>query len=169
MVCCSRKFTDINTLQTLYRCFVRSKLEYASLVWSPNYGLHINNVQRKFLKLLYFKSNGVYPPIGYPQQHLLSTFGLSSLDDKRLYFSQIFLYKLVHNILDCQEIVGQLNCHVPRPSSIQEQTFYIPTARTKTLKNYIFSFVTATINTAIASTYSIAALMTSSHTPNFSQ
>lgn len=149
IVRCSREFTDINTLRTLYCCFVRSKLEYASLVWSPNYDLYINNlenVQRKFLKLLYFKSNGIYPPIGYPQQHLLSTFGMSSLDDRRQYFSQVFLYKVVHNILDCQEIVGQLNFHVPRPGSRQEQTFYIPTARTNTLKNSPIFFICDSYN-----------------------
>jgi hypothetical protein len=49
----SCKFRDPYTLKTLYVSLVRPKLEYASCVWRPFYGAHINRierVQRKFVR-----------------------------------------------------------------------------------------------------------------------
>lgn len=73
----SRDFVSVNTLKILYCSFVRSKLEYASLVWCPNYNIHINTleyIQRRFLKLLYFRSHGAYPPVGYSHCNSLNEF-----------------------------------------------------------------------------------------------
>ena len=71
-----RDFSNISTLKLLYFSFLRSKLEYASLVWQPCYNIHVTkleNVQRHFLKYLYFKTQA-YPPIGFPQADLLICF-----------------------------------------------------------------------------------------------
>jgi hypothetical protein len=48
-----KEFRDPYTLKTLYNSFVRSHLEYASVVWNPYYGVHlkrIEDIQKKFLK-----------------------------------------------------------------------------------------------------------------------
>jgi hypothetical protein len=48
-----KKFRVPYTLETLYDSFVRSHLDYASLVWNPYYGVHLNRIeaiQKKFLK-----------------------------------------------------------------------------------------------------------------------
>jgi hypothetical protein len=37
-----REFSDVDTLKLLYFTYVRSRLEYASIVWSPMYGVIIN-------------------------------------------------------------------------------------------------------------------------------
>jgi hypothetical protein len=39
-------FRDPYTLKTLYVCLVRPKLEYASCVWWPFYGAHIDRIER---------------------------------------------------------------------------------------------------------------------------
>jgi hypothetical protein len=52
-----RKFSDVDTLKPLYFTYVRSRLEYASIVWSPMYSIHILSLERvqcRFLK------NGVH-------------------------------------------------------------------------------------------------------------
>ena len=48
---------DLDALKMLYYSFVRSQLEYASVVWSPVYDVHINRlekIQRRFLKYTAF-------------------------------------------------------------------------------------------------------------------
>lgn len=58
-----RCFNNIQTLTVIYFAYVRSQLEYGSLIWNPYYNCHrmsIESVQRKFLKFLSFKLDGVY-------------------------------------------------------------------------------------------------------------
>ena len=131
-----RDFINPDTIKLLYFTFVRSKLEYASPVWAPHHSTHINNlesVQRRFLKYLSFRSDGVYPPIGFPHQDLLAKHSVISLGNRRKYISLVFLFKLIHNITDCQELLSKLNFIVPRAASRNNSTFYLPTPRVNTL------------------------------------
>jgi hypothetical protein len=48
-----REFGDPYTLKTLYNSFVRSHLDYASVVWNSYYGVHLKRmeaIQKKFLR-----------------------------------------------------------------------------------------------------------------------
>lgn len=133
----SSGFSNLNTLKLLYFSFIRSKLEYACIIWSPHYNVHITNlenVQRRFLKFLYLRLEGTFPNIGFPQETLLEKFELLSLSDRRMHFSISYLHKILHNTLDCSELLGKLNFHVPQFPSRQVQCFYLPTARTNILK-----------------------------------
>src|SRR3978361_1174930 len=61
------------TLLRLFNIYIRSRLEYACVVWSPTYAVHIQELEiilRKFLKYLSYIEYGVYPEIGYPQEAL---------------------------------------------------------------------------------------------------
>jgi hypothetical protein len=63
-----REFSDVATLKLLYITYVRSRLEYTSLVWS--------------LKNPVFTLNGAYPLHGCPQSLLLGEVGQQSLLDR---------------------------------------------------------------------------------------
>jgi hypothetical protein len=55
---------NTDTVKRLYFAFVRSKLEYASVVWSTGYKSQIEDlekIQRRLLKYLSFKVDGTYP------------------------------------------------------------------------------------------------------------
>lgn len=133
----SKHFTDLSTLALLFNSFVRSKLEYAAVVWNPQFGVHISNlerVQRKYVKYLAFKADGVYPARGTPQLDLLTRFRLDDLALRRVYFSILFLHKLLTYTLDCPEILRSICFNIPSFQTRSYSLFYLPTTRTNALK-----------------------------------
>lgn len=136
-------FTCLNTLKVLYCSIMRSKIEYGAIIWHPIYLTHslaIERVQRKYLKFLFFKKRGFYPPIGTNYGSLLDEFQIESLATRRICIILTFLHKLCNNIIDCSVLLQKLNLVVPRIQSRQTLTFYNPCPRTNTLlKSPIYS------------------------------
>lgn len=132
-----RDFAKGETLVLLYNSFVRSRLEYACIVWEPYYDVHINSlesVQRRFLKYLNFRLTGVYPYIGYPHVQLLLQHSFESLSVRRQRAHLLFLHKLVRHEINCMSLLHQLQYSTPRPASRYPLHFYLPTPRTNILK-----------------------------------
>ena len=130
-------FSTINPILLLYYAFVRSRLEYASTVWSPYYDVHVAElecVQRRFLKYCHFFISGTYPCVGFPHNVLLTEFGVSTLASRRAMQSTAFLAKIISGEVDCSQIVNKLIYRVPRPNSRARDTFYLPATRTNLLK-----------------------------------
>lgn len=126
------------TVLMLYCCFVRSRLEYASLSWFPYYSYQVTSlesVQRRFLKWLVFNLDGQYPEKGFPQQQLLARFNVDSLDTRRRLSALSFLYKLVHGIIDSPELLMQLPFRTPlyNRSTRNSELFLLPSPRTNIL------------------------------------
>ncbi|KAH0818266.1 hypothetical protein GEV33_004525 [Tenebrio molitor] len=123
-----REFSDVATLKLLYITYVRSRFEYASLVWSPIYDVHsslLERVQRRFLKNVVFMLNGAYPPRGCPQGLLLGEVGLQSLLDRRMEHSVIFLFKLFRGLQECPYVLERISLRVSRSGSRVRSVFYI--------------------------------------------
>lgn len=134
----TKEFTSPESLLSLFNSLVRSRLEYASVVWSPCYAVHVQELEtvlRKFLKFLSFRMDGVYPVVGHPQELLLQRFGLVSLERRRQHASLLFLFKLVNSMIDCADLIRQINFAVPRLEARFPDTFYITTPRTRTLQS----------------------------------
>lgn len=126
-------FRSNDVLIKLFFTYVRSKLEYCSLTWNPIYDCHIQSiesVQRKFLKYLTFRIDGRYPHRGIDNSYLLKSFNFNSLKFRRHFYSLKFLYLLLHNNVDCSDILSQLNFLIPRVSNRNSLTFYNPAAHT---------------------------------------
>lgn len=131
-----RNFTSTNTIKMLFNTFVRSKLEYACVAWSPGYEAHvrnIENIQRRLMKFLSFKTDGFYPAIGASQDQLLERWSLKSLEHRRNYHMCMFLFNVVNSKIDCPEILDLINFRVPSVTTRNRATFYLPRARTNAM------------------------------------
>ena len=131
-----KSFTNLEALKLLYYSYVRSKLEYGAIIWNPHYQIHktsVEQIQRKFLKFMTFKSTGQYPERGVNNSTLLSTFNFKSLEFRRICYFLVFLFKLMHNKIDSPEMLVQLNIHVPRLHSRQNNMFYSERANTNVM------------------------------------
>ena len=144
-----RGFNDLSVLKTLFFSYVRSKLEYGSLIWNPYYITYTENiekVQKRFLKYLNFKAEGYYPERGSDYNILLNRFQFESLKTRRIYASLVFLFKLLRGGVDCPDLLYQLNFFVPRINSRQNVTFLCERARTNVMVKSPVNFMCSNFN-----------------------
>jgi hypothetical protein len=114
----------------------RSKLEYCSIVWSPIYRRGVDaleSVQRKFAKYLLFKLIAEFPPRGTPNSVLYDMANLRSLNMRRNDSFLIFLYKIIHGIINSPFLLSQIYFNVPRANLRSGRFFYVPRAVTNIL------------------------------------
>ena len=127
---------DVSTLKILFNSLVRSKLEFASVIWSPcNVGNteRIEGIQRRFLKFCYWKEHHSYPSRGADYEPLLREFELDSLEDRRRQIAQQFMCKILANKIDCPDLLGRLPFLVPHSGSRNCATFYVKTPKSSFL------------------------------------
>ena len=122
----SSDFSDPYVIKTLYVAFVRSILEYCSVIWSPYYAVHINRieaVQKRFLRFslrgLPWSNPSCLPP--YPSRLLL--IGLQPLVRRRLICRVVFIFRLFLGLIDCPLLLNCLNLRVPF-SSLRNTRFF---------------------------------------------
>ena len=142
-------FSNIQTLKILFNTLVRSKLEYASTVWSPykKYQIAVlESVQRRFLKFLYLKKNGRYPQRGCNQNALLHEFGMEALEQRRTVQDVKFISGLCRANIDCSFLLGRIDFYVPRINSLARATFYIRTAKRDSKKYSPLNRMCTTVN-----------------------
>ena len=121
------EFSNVQSLLTLYYSFIRSRLEYAAVIWFPIYSTYIQlleSVQRKFLKFVVFLVDGIYPPRGYNHGVLLSRFNCNLLSTRRVISSVKLLHSLISNITDCTYLFNKIVFLVPRLNARSCRTFY---------------------------------------------
>ncbi|XP_063932848.1 uncharacterized protein LOC135144722 [Zophobas morio] len=118
----ARDFQNAHTITRLFKSFLESKLYYACLIWCPHHNIYVTNLERiirKFLKYLSYREDGVYPPIGMPQQDLLNRYNFTS-----------FLNTY------CPIILSQITFNVSSRSVLSRyyDLFYLPVPRTDIAK-----------------------------------
>ena len=133
----TKDFTKTESFITLYNSLIKSKLQYAALIWFPNYDIHVDRleyVQRRFLKYLSFKLDGVYPPRGF-DHNSLQRFNFLSLKQNTILASQLFLFKICNNLVDSSELLENLNFFVPPVNTRTHHRFYLENYRTNLARN----------------------------------
>jgi len=125
-------FTDPYTRLALYFAFVRSKLEYASLIWNPFTTTHRNRIERlqkQFLKFALLPLRFLDPTPSYHQQCRLVH--LPSLEHRRSILAICFISDLVDGSIDCPELLSKVGFHAPSRQLRNFDPFFLELRRTK--------------------------------------
>lgn len=125
------EFKDPYTLKTLYSAYVRSKLEYGALIWSPHCFTHtarIERIQRRFIRYALPHLNLIVPRPSYNSRCL--HLGMISLEKRRQLHSMMFIYDLLNDNIDCPELLNKIPLCVPGRLLLRHRIlFYIPLHR----------------------------------------
>lgn len=109
----SKDFKNPRSVLYLYFSLVRSVLEYGSPIWSPNYRVHINTIERVQMKCLRLLSYRIQPgrsELKYEQR--LLNYNMQSLENRRTCTDLIYLYKIIHSLLDSPELLSQISLNI---------------------------------------------------------
>lgn len=124
-----KRFRNPDSIITLYKAYVRSHVEYCSVVWSPIYQNSIDKierVQRKFTRMLYRKFN--WRKVEYHQR--LERLKLPLLETRRLIADETFLYKVVNGRFEADLMSDIVTFNGARSTRQVPPTFYPPTYST---------------------------------------
>lgn len=112
----SKEFNDPYVTKNLYTSLVRPVLEYASVVWSPNYGCHIDSIESVQKQFLLFALRG----LGWktfeklpPYEHRLKLINLPTLRRRRLMLGVTFMTKLINGEINSISLLGDIRFNVP--------------------------------------------------------
>ena len=127
-------FTSENALKTVYFHMVRSTMEYNSIIWNfLGHPTILEKIQKRFIKFLCIRTHTLYNEHNY--ESMLQIFNIQPLTIRRQRTDLIYLFKCIHSLINCQDIVSEINFHVPRISARHNLTFHIPQSRTNIRRN----------------------------------
>ena len=112
----SSDISDPYVIKTLYVSFVRSILEYCSIIWSLYYAVHINRikaVQKRFLRFTLRGLPWLDPTTLPPYSSRLQLIGLHPLVRRRLICRVVFIFRLFLGLIDCPFLLNSLNPQIP--------------------------------------------------------
>ena len=126
-----------NAFIMLYDAYVRSKLEFASVVWDSPHQNKIDQlemVQKKFLKFLSWKICGVddrYTTYSV----VLARHGACSLSARRTMSNYLYVFKLLHGFENNASFFERVRFLAPSRSTRQATMFYLPFPRIELFKS----------------------------------
>lgn len=111
------EFKNKNALKSIYCAHVRSHLEYACIVWSPNVNLHVSrieSVQKQFvlyaLRDLYVRDSDYVLP---PYIDRCAVLNLKSLSERRNNLGLFFMFDVLTGFVDAPNILALIDFNVP--------------------------------------------------------
>lgn len=109
-----KDFKSPKTKILLFNSFVRSGLEYCSVVWNPFYDIYkkrLESIQKRFLWHLTYSCNLAKTLLKYDER--LNYFKILPLSDRRRLLDLMFLYKLANGNLEAPELLETLTFSTP--------------------------------------------------------
>lgn len=125
-------FNDPYTIKTLYIAYVRSILEYCSIVWSPHTTTHedrIESVQKQFL--LYALRRLGWSSFALPSdKSRCMLINIETLEERREFAMVSFVNNVISNRIDAIELLSKLNFYLPSRNLRHRELFSINFHRT---------------------------------------
>ena len=149
----TQDFRTKRALLLLYTTMVRSKLEYASVVWSHRQEYlrsAIERVQRKALKYICYQTR--VDNTSYTYFELCSLFGLQSLQRRRITADFKTIHKIYHDLIKVTSIKESVQNYISAYNIRNPDIYVIPTSRLDLHKE---SFLIRTLTTANRSCISL--------------
>ncbi|KAF6216433.1 hypothetical protein GE061_000775 [Apolygus lucorum] len=132
----SRGFTQASALVTLYKTLVQLILEYASVMWSPSYNCHTQQIERVFRAFLRFLAHKLSIPHENIDYHELARrFNLLFPHNRRSCSDVSFLHGLLSGRIDAPDLLARVGFLVPRLTSRSATPFAVPFSSTNYLYN----------------------------------
>lgn len=129
-------FQDPYTIKTLYVAYVRSILEYGSVVWSPYIKKHeerIESIQKQFLLYALRKLGWtVFPLPSYEARCML--INIQTLKERRDYAMVSFINDIVSQRIDSSDLLSKLNFYAPSRQLRNRNLFMVDRQRTNYAK-----------------------------------
>lgn len=126
-------FRESSTLRVLFAAYVRSQVEYASIVWLPyhaSYRSRVERVQRKFSRYALVHS-GIFQYDELPSYaERMSSLNLLSLEDRRTISCVMFAHDVLTGRIDAPYIRKNFVLRPERNGSRTHETFIVPFHRT---------------------------------------
>ena len=132
---CTVDFKGIHAFHLLYNTLVRSRLEYASVVWAPHqakYRLMLERVQHKFLRAANYSFSMSFDDHDYAP--ILSRLSMDTLKHRRTALDLIFLRNLLHDEVNCPELLGLVGFNAQARSLRYKELFQTRHFRTNLAK-----------------------------------
>ena len=132
-----RNFQNLKVMITLFNAYVRSVLEYNSIVFNPMFKKdsdRIEKIQKRFLKYLVYRQTGIYPK-NLSYEHLIDQFNFSTLSYNRTNSGLKYLSKVLNNKVDDPEFLSNIKFNTEMRKTRLKNLFYLSTPRTNTCIN----------------------------------
>lgn len=129
-------FKNQKSLIVLYNAYIFSKLNFATVIWNPQYSVYIDRlekIQYRFVKYLGFKTFTPVNTITYEINR--KSFGFLSLESRRKLNDVLFLYKIANNIIDSEHILQSITFNIPQKKTRLKNLFSIPFKNTNSGQN----------------------------------
>ena len=133
----SFQLCNTKTFLLLFTALIRSSLEYANIIWHSGYKIHVEtleSVQRRFLKFLAFREDGVYPCRGFYEDFLCLRFCLQKLDTRNKLHLLVFLWKLINNDIKCDSLIEKLKLNTKCLKLRDSRLFYVDIPKSNVYK-----------------------------------
>jgi hypothetical protein len=125
---------------------VRSLLEFSSQIWSPQYEVHkqlIERIQKIFVKHLSFRQRIRLDSYMDSINH----FKMDTLESRRVLLDMRFLYDIMRGGVDSFYLTGSISIHVPLPRRTRRNVpFHVDTFSSNYTRNSVINRLLETYN-----------------------
>lgn len=145
----AKEFNDPYVLKTLFCTYVRPILEYASIVWSPNYAVHnkkIEMVQKKFLRFCLRKLGWNDINMLPPYSSRLMLIDMNTLEHRRIVAAIMFIFKLIKGTTSSGEILNRIDFNTTNANLRNRSLIYTKFHRTNYGKNEPINYMCELFN-----------------------